>query len=79
MDLLPVFEMFTELMTSGGRCCIMNARAYFSVVLGVGGGDSELCCCALHALLQVCHKAENKSEIFFMTGTLQASVSKSYL
>jgi hypothetical protein len=42
MDLLPVFEMFTELkglmMTSGGRCCIMNAAAHFSVVLlDVGG------------------------------------------
>jgi len=52
MDLLPVFEMFTELkglmMTSGGRCYIMNATAHFSVVvLGVGRGDSELCCCTL--------------------------------
>jgi len=65
MDILPVFEMFTELkgliMTSGGRCCIMNAAAHCSVVvLGAGGGDSELCCCTLNALLQVCHRAENK-------------------
>jgi hypothetical protein len=44
MDHLPVFEMFTELKglmkTSGGRCCIMNAAAHFSVVvLGVRGGE----------------------------------------
>jgi hypothetical protein len=64
MDLLPVFEMFPELkslmMTSGDRCCIMNTAAHFSVVvLGVGGGDSELCYCTMNALLQVCHRAEN--------------------
>jgi hypothetical protein len=64
MDLLPVFAMFTELkglmVTSDGRCCIMNAAAHFSVVvLGLGGGDSELCCCTLNALLQVYHRAEN--------------------
>lgn len=64
MDLLPVFEMCTELqglmMTSGGRCCIMNAEAHFSiVVLGVAEGDSELCHCTLNALLQVCDRAEN--------------------
>jgi hypothetical protein len=63
MDLLPVFAMFAELkglmMTSGGRCCIMNAAAHFSVVLGLWGGDSELCCCTLNALLQIYHRAEN--------------------
>lgn len=54
-------------MTSGRRCCIMNAEAHFSVVvLGVAEGD-ELFCYTLNALLQVCHRAENNKQIFFMT------------